>query len=119
MSETQEQKVHRAAFAIGNAHRMESWFSTWRRPSGRLRGLQDATVTVANTTEDSRGEANGYDGEYDQGSEGEVTVEFKVSFDDGTELYLQKTGYTDSYGSNTNWDGPWKVGKHKTIVAYE
>lgn len=116
-TETQEQKVHRAAFAIGNAHRMEAWYSSWRRPSGRLSGLADAVVTVANTTEDSRGE--NYDGEYNQGSEGEVTVEFKVIFDDGTEVYLQKTGFADSYGTNTNWDGPWKVGKHKTVVAYE
>jgi hypothetical protein len=117
-TETEQQKVYRAAFAIGNAYRMSNWYSSWRRPSGRLEGLMDAIVTVKNTTEDSRGSSN-YDGEYDQGSEGEITIEFKVAFDDGSELYLQKTGYQDSYGDNANWEGPWKVGRSKTIVAYE
>lgn len=117
--ETLEQKAHRATYAINNAHRMSTWYSTYRRPSGRLKDLMDATVTVEATNDDSRGEPNGYDGAYEQGSEGEVSIVFKVVFDDGTTLFLKKFGYTDSYGDNTTWDGPFRVGRPKTVTVYE
>jgi len=117
--ETEEQKVHRAVYAIGNAHRFSEWYGAYRRPSGRIKGLEDATVVVEKTLSDSRGEARGYDGEYDQGSEGEIGIIFKVTFDDGTVFHLKKVGYQDSYGANENWDGPFRLGVPKTVIVYE
>lgn len=116
-TETEVQKAHRAVYAINNAHRMSSWYSSYRRPSSSIEGLSDARVEVVTTTDDSRGE--NYSGEYEQGSEGEISIIFKVTFDDGTVLHLKKIGYQDSYGSNANWDGPFRIGRPKTVTVYE
>ena len=117
--ETIEQRAYRAAYAINNAHRMSTWYSGYRRPSGQqLTDLRDATVTVEATNDDSRGAPND-EGEYEQNSEGEVSIIFKVTFNDGEVLFLKKIGYTDSYGDNTNWDGPFRVGRPKTITVWE
>lgn len=118
VGETQEQLGYRAAYLVGNARRAGEWGGYYGNKSLTV---ADLTATLVERTEDSRGEPNGYDGAYEQGSEGETNIILKVRTTDGREVYLRKTGYTDSYGEHTDWSGPWKIVTPKPItkIVYE
>jgi hypothetical protein len=118
VAETDEQLGYRAAYDLTNLQRFENWSGYYRR-NAEQRTASGLTVELVKELDDSRGEPNGYDGDYEQGSEGKIGLVFKVTAPDGRVVHLKKEGYADSYGTKS-WDGPLRIvqPQTKTVIEY-
>lgn len=113
--------LYKAAYLISNKQSWEAWsYKGYGNTTWKPVRVEDAVVTVLDTVEDTREVNGGYYDEYPQGSTAPGGIRFRVDFDSGETLFLQKDGEYDSYGS-VRYDGKLREVKpvEKTVTVYE
>lgn len=95
-----DDKRFRAAYLIADDRSWNSWRYEGAGYSSDIPDL--GTVTLVGVVEDDR--EQDWDYQYAQGSEGSLSLTFRVEFSDGDKRHYQKLGTSDSYGGEA-WDG--------------
>lgn len=112
--------LFKAAYFIQNHQSFDNWaYPGYGQKKHSPVRIEDMTVLVVDTIEDSRDRDSHY-GEYMQGSTSPAGIRFKVEFDSGDVIYLQKDGEYDSYGE-VSYSGKLREVKPvaKTVTIYE